>query len=205
MLLHNNFNNHNGVIDKNTDRKRQSAQGHDVQRLSHRLQAKKGPNERKRKRQHYRDGRAEAPQEEQDHDRGQAAADKSLVADALNRFSDEDRLVGHNGELETTERRFELFQGSSDFIHDFERVRARLAIDGHIDLGFSIDEDDIRLDGARVLGVADLLQAHGDSILRPEREIVHLGNIVDETITDNLVIVLSDLHISRRDEGVHFP
>ena len=74
------------VVDEDTDRERQTTQRHDVDRRAERIQPQNGAQDRKGNRDRDDQRRAQRPQKDQNHQRGQAGGDRRLENDALNRL-----------------------------------------------------------------------------------------------------------------------
>ena len=88
------------VVDQDADRQRETAQGHDVDRLAEEAQHHHRGQDRQRDRDRDDEGAAPTAEKEQDHQRGQAGGDDRLADHAEDRGLDEDRLVGERLDLQ---------------------------------------------------------------------------------------------------------
>ena len=80
-------------IHQNTDRQRQAAQRHDVERVAHRAEQAERSQHAQRNRNRDDQGAAPVAQKQKDERRREGRGDQSLTHDAIQRGFDEERLV----------------------------------------------------------------------------------------------------------------
>ena len=94
------FKHNDRVIDEARKGKRQTCQNHGIDRPAAHANADKGRQRRQRNRQKDREGRAYAPEEEQNHQCCQNKTYSAFTAKILQSGLDKDRLVEDHGRLE---------------------------------------------------------------------------------------------------------
>ena len=185
---------HDAVVHQDAGRHGEPAQGHRIDRLPGEVKG----DERRQHRERQRDGndqrRADAAQEDEDHQAGQERAEDPLALQAGDRLTGEDRLVhdhvhldlaavGHSP-LDVRDRRL-------DPLHDLDRIGARLAIDRDVDGPLATDVDGVGLDGVRVFRFTHVPHVNRPAAAR-----------VNHPIAIDLVVVVADLGRAGRDEHV---
>src|SRR5437667_884964 len=70
----------------------------------------------------------------------------------------------------------------TDAIHDGDRVRARLAVNGNIDLPLAVYANDVRLDLIGVFHVGDIANIGGRAVTNTQREVLQFGHRLHHAI-----------------------
>src|SRR5580700_4502164 len=137
-MQHNIFHDHDGIVDDQTDCGRQSAEGHQVEGLSHYLQGDDG--DRDHKPRHQR--RSPIAQKHNQNDRSQYQAEHDRVANALDRFAHDDRLVVEGLNVHTGGEGFtKPLNFGMDFVGYLHGVAVGLAIDVEQHRRFAVGGD----------------------------------------------------------------
>ena len=87
------FDRHGRFVDEDADGERKAAQGHDVEGFAKRPERRDRAEHRQRNRGGDDQGRAEAAEEQQDHQAGQRGRDDAFADDAADGGVDENRLI----------------------------------------------------------------------------------------------------------------
>src|SRR5581483_1484270 len=117
----------------------QSAQGHKIEALVEQLQGDEGDRDGHRNYQSSNHRSSPVAQEQHQDDRRQQQADEDGVANALDRLSDDLRLVIKGADFHAArQRRTNLFDFVVDFLRDLHRVAVRLTVDIEQYCAFSV-------------------------------------------------------------------
>ena len=147
------------VVDKDSDRKRQSAEGHDVDRVTKQVEDGDGCQDRKRDRDADDDGAAPASKKEQDHQAGEYCGNDSLADNSVDRSTHEDALIEHAAYVELF--RNHALKPVEFFLNLFDDIECRgIAVleDGEQCATGSILADNIDLDRIAIPNLGDILQ-----------------------------------------------
>ena len=93
------------VVDQNADRERQTAERHDVDRLTEQGQRDQRAEDRERYRHRDDQGRAPAAEKCEDHEAGQRGGDQALADDRCDGRFDEARLISDDFERDSRRKR----------------------------------------------------------------------------------------------------
>src|ERR1019366_1659935 len=148
------------VIDQAFDREREAAQRHDVDGRAVHQQPKRAGQYREWYGQEDREGRAEAPEENQDHQRGEHRAGNRLVLERVDGIANIRSLAEDRLELHPAGEVGNLLQYVLDAVDDRNRVGAALLENRDIDRTLTIDAHDVLLNLCRVLRVSHVPDEH---------------------------------------------
>ncbi len=129
-MQHDVFHHHDRVVDHQTDRRRKTAQRHQIETFSQKLEHDEGHKNRYRnhKPSHYRT--APVAQKHDEDNRGEDKPQKNRVTHALDGILDDARLVVKRCEMNSGRKRApNAVNLRMDFVRDNHRVAVRLAID----------------------------------------------------------------------------
>lgn len=151
------------IVDENTDRKRETTEGHHVDRLPHQIQHRDREQDRQRDRDHDGQRRAPAPEEHQDHQRGETCRERRLVQQAGDRRTHEHRLVEQDlhGQLAARFLGKPLERTRDRFLHEaihLECRRITILDHRHQHRATSADVDHVRLRHVAVTNVRHVME-----------------------------------------------
>src|ERR1035437_263558 len=167
------FDFHGGVIHKDPNCQRQTAQGHDVNRLPERTEHEDGYEDRKRDRDGDDNGGTPVTEEKQDHRCGQGGGGQCFQDHAPNGGADEQRLIEERADLHL--RRERLRCKLSHALHTLDDGDGGSAADlqhRHQGAAGAVHAHDIGLRGEAVADVGHIAHIDGRSIHGLDRKFV---------------------------------
>ena len=188
------FDGDRGIVDQDTDRQRQAAEGHDVDGLAQREQRNDRCQDGERNR--HRDDQRAAPaaQEDQDHQRGQAAGQDRFVDHAVDGGTHENRLVGCDLDRQVGRQAGRhLGQFRLHAIDDVERGRRAVFEDVDQHRALAVVAHDVGLRLEAVMHLCDVADVEGAAGPGPDRQVVQLGDGLRAAVHRDVVFELADL------------
>ena len=174
---------HDRVIDQNTDRERESAQRHRVQRLPGERQPDDGGEQGERDGRCHDQCRAPRTEKEQDHRRRQERGDHGLAQNAVDRRLHEQGLVGKNIDMDSgREGRLNPGQKGAYLAHHIERRGVATFQDGHQDRASSVAVDDVGLHDKAIVYIRDIPDENGRAACGLDRQIVQFGDDIGAVV-----------------------
>ena len=194
------------IVHERTDRQSQAPQGHGVDRVARGKEPHQRTEDCQRNRHHGDDRHSHVAQEDQDHHRHEQGPDRAFVDQALNRLPHVDRLIHHQVKLHVLAFRLQDRHHPRNLIlHAIDhrqRAGALLAIDGDVHLPPAVDPHESRLNGAGVLGIADVGEIHPVARVGPNRNLIQLVHRADHGVGVKLKFVAAELRHAWRDHEV---
>src|SRR5712664_1389981 len=192
-----------GVVHQDAHREGEAAQGHDVDRLAEHAERDHRAEDRERDGHRDDDGAAPAPQEDQDHHRGEAGRDHRLADHPAHRGLHEDRLVGEQLDLQRRgQGRDHPGQEVADPLHHVDGGRGAGLEDGDQGAAAPVLADDVRLGGEAVAHVGHVPDIDGRVADHLDREIVQLRDCPRARVRRDVVLELPDLGGAGRQHDV---
>ena len=150
----------------------------------------------------YRHGGPHAAEKDEDHEPGQDQPDRALVDQVFDRGADEDRLVEDHLGDQFFRNVDQVRDGFLDAIDDRDRIGVpALLEDRKINRGLAVDPHNVGLDRRRILDLADIPEQDRGIADGLDRELVHIGDMVDLRVRVEIVIVGADFNVAgRKDE-----
>src|SRR5712664_1167338 len=192
-----------GVVHQDPHREGEAAQGHDIDRLAEHAERDHRAEDRERDGYRDDDGAAPAPQEDQDHHRGEAGRDHRLADHPAHRGLHEDRLVGEQLDLQRRgQGRDHPGQEVADPLHHVDGGRGAGLEDGDQGAAAPVLADDVRLGGEAVAHVGHVPDIDGRVADHLDREIVQLRDGPRARVRRDVVLELPDLGGAGRQHDV---
>ena len=179
---------HDGIVDDDSDGDREAAQAHQVERSSREGDAQERDGDGERKRQRGGERGAPLAEEEQQHRDGEDAADQHGVANAVHRLADQRRLIVYG--LESDARGEQRSDGVDRRLHRALQTEVvTLRLPGHVDecCGTAIAGHDLE----------EILGAIADTA-----EVAHAYGAIADTTHDDLAHGFRRVGQSRHHDGV---
>ena len=191
------FEHHDGVIDQSRQCQRQPAQHHAVDGAA--AERKRHERRQRRERNGEEDGDrgSHAPEEDQNHHRGQEQSDRAFVEQRANGGLHEAGLVEQHVGDEFLRRVHQVADNVANAVHHGDGVGvAALLENGRIDRPLAVHSHDAGQDLAGIFGIADVADADDGSAHDLERQLVDLFDAGELAVGVDAVVERADRHIS---------
>ena len=194
---------HRRLVDQDTDREREAAQGHDIERLAERPQRTDGAQDRQWNGGGHDQGRAPAAQEQQDHETGKRRRDHAFPDHALDGCAHEQGLIADRLDFELVRQGgLDDAQHLLDAADDVERRRRAVLEDTQQNRAIAVDVDDVGLHGAAAMHVRHIVHVHHGAAHALDRKIREIRNLRWRIVEVDRVFVVADFLGAGRSQNI---
>ena len=184
------FQRDDGVIDDARERQRQAAQDHGIDRAAQHVKDHESGQRGNRDGQQHREGGPHASQEDQDHEAGEHQTDHAFMEHGIQRFFHEHRLVEDDAGLQLAGEIEEMSGEIADVVHHLNGIGiAALLHDRNVGGFLAVDADDVVLQLAGVLGLADVADRNPLCAHRLQRQVVQVLDVLDQAVGVDVIVV----------------
>ncbi len=202
---------HRRVVHQDADGEREPAQRHHVERLAQRREPHDRAQDGERNRRDDDERAAPAPQEQQDHERGETRGDHRFTHDTRDRRADEDRLIRQQLHVERRrERRLDRRQQRLHLVHHRQARRVPVLQHAHVGAVPPVVAHDVRLHARAVTHIRDVADVDHRPVHPLDRHVVELPHDVGARVQAHVVLARPQLrraggenHVLRVDRGAH--